>query len=178
MTRPAPTSLASSWLSSVSHGMVDYWLEPVIYGFRLEVDYVVTREDIFLGSVSAFDPAMGFLERVRLWLKLFFMEACEPELAPAKPLQPGLHERPANRRSRRRAKRALPIARSSYALGNIILRRWGYKRFVQWLYNCTLTSRAKWCFRAAYRGVRGRTSLGALLAKMAPAFCAAQLRPD
>ena len=181
MTRAALTSMYPSGLgsllsSTVSHSAQETRLAPLFIGFRLEVDYVATREDLFLGTVLQGGPAMSFLARVKMWLTFLFTGRLDVEVAPSP--QKLLRHVPSNRQARRRDKLVPNAARPAYGLRHAILKHWGYKRFVQWLYNRTLMSRVRWCWRMFTRRVRARLSLGCMVKAMAIAFCAAPLRPD
>jgi len=120
--------LASLLCRTVSHGAQETRLSPLFIGFRLEVNYVATREDLFLGTVLQGDPAMRFLARVKMWLTFLFTGRLDVGGAP----------------------------RPQRLLRHAILKHWGYKRLVQWLYNRTLISRVRWCWPMFSRRVRAR----------------------
>ena len=168
--------LASLLCRTVSHHAQETRFSPLFIGFRLEVDYLATREDLFLGTVLQGDPAMRFLARGKMWLTFLFTGRLDVAGAP-RPRRLLRHV-PFNRRARRRDKRVMNAARPAYGLRHAILKHWGYKRLVQWLYNCTLISRVRWCWPMFSRRVRARPWLGCMIKTMASAFCVAPLRPD
>ena len=87
---------------------------------------------------------LGLLERFRIWLSLVFKGEM-PEVMICRVSSEG--ESKTNRRIERAAKRPRPLARQTYALGQILIRRYGYTRFVQWFYRFTLSARVDKCFR-------------------------------
>jgi len=127
MTRK-PLPLISILLRSASHRALCLGLEAALV------------------TPSRTKTALGFLARLRIWLRLIFggvtddrfclcAECCETVA-------------PLNRTLRRRRRRALPLARRADRLADVIHRRFGHARYLQWLYNRTLTSRFRWCFTA------------------------------
>jgi len=162
MTRPTLTSIL---LCSVSMEALDYGLDEG--AFSVPTYPAALNREI----------ALGFLSRVRTWLYLIFggLFGREVVVHPA----PRPCEKTLNRRGERRAKHQLPLAYSTYALGHILLRRYGLGRFLQWLCNFTLLSRAERCFlsrrrfwaaRRWFSACRDRAKIGTI--------CEAPLRPD
>lgn len=79
----------------------------------------------------------------------------------------------------RAAKRPVPLARATYALGQILIRRYGYIRFVQWFYRFTLSARVDKCFRPRqYLWTLRRAVAGNESSFQVGTYCAAPLSPD
>ena len=159
MTRRRPP-LTQIYLSSVSYRALDFSLR--------------------LGAKRAYAPSvpvLGLLARIGLWFRIVFsgvfgnpVAVCVDSRAPTAPL---------NRTHRRRKRRSLSLARRADRLADIILRRYGYARFLQWIYNRTLTPRTRWCFFAWNWAWRPRiTFLGCEQTLGTVMRCAAPLRPD
>ena len=94
----------------------------------------------------AVSPALwlSVLLRMKLWVTLIFNRSGETDVLAS--LAPADDAAPLNRRAARRGKHTAPAAHQSYALGHILLRRYGFARFVQWLYRFGLMGRVRFCF--------------------------------
>ena len=135
MTRSAARHIL---LNSGSHGAQEYRLFPRFYAFELE-----GYDELQSGSVAQ-DGLLGFLARLRLWLRLLFpiFQADQTRLYTVR----ALNSLGRNRRSYRQDRHERPLAYRTYVLGHILLRRYGCARFVQWLCKFTLWSRLERCF--------------------------------
>ena len=158
---PRPT-LTSIWLCSVS---------PMALHFGLEWSRAFTP-----ANNSGTIGLLGLLTRFRIWLSLIFKgEAQEVMICRAASDNDSI----TNRRMERAAKRPLPLARSTYALGQILVRRYGYSRFAQWFYRFTLSARVDKCFRPRhYLWTLRQTVAGCAKLIQTRPNCAAPLRPD
>ena len=121
---------------------------------------------------------LSVLLRMKRWVTLIFNRSGETDVLAS--LAPSDDAAPLNRRAARRGKHATPPAHQSYALGHILLRRYGFARFVQWLYRFGLMGRVRFCFVSKrcllWTQRRALASFG--LCSIAPQLCAAPLSPD
>jgi len=133
-----------------------------------------------LSQPQAVSPALwlSVLLRMRLWVRLIFNRAGGKDASAS--LAPADNAAPLNRRAARGRKHVTPAAHQSYALGHILLRRYGFARFVQWLYQFGLMGRVRFCFVSKrcllWTQRRALASFG--LCSVAPQLCAAPLSPD
>ena len=123
------------------------------------------------------EAAIGFLGRVKLWLRIIFngfgigqmqvkSTAAQPRNVP-------------NRHKARLRKRALPLARKGDSLAHHMMRRYGRARFLNWIYNRTLTPRVRWCFTAWNWAWQPRMSFaGCDIQYCCDAICSVILSPD
>ena len=129
---------------------------------------------------QAASPALwlSVLLRMKLWVTLIFNRSGETDVLAS--LAPADDAVPLNRRAARRGKHTTPAAHQSYALGHILLRRYGFARFVQWLYRFGLMGRVRFCFVSkrsllwARRKAVAKCGMGFLVSQI----CAAPLSPD
>lgn len=166
-----PRSLTLIFCGSVS-------LEAMCYALRSGAVFkkrcVVITEPV--SSPACRDNTLSILARMRVWLQLIFNAlsgrrvSVEPRVLTAEPVL--------NRRAERRAKHKAVLGRCTYALGHILLRRYGYARFVQWLCNHTLVGRVERCFHLrCFWGVLIRAARCNIAVKK-DELCQAPLRPD
>ena len=126
MTRPPLTSIL---LCSTSAGALNY-------GVELAAAYPHRQDEM----------ALGLLGRVALWLRIIFSGFYAGEMQ----VQSVAHRQcvAPNRQKTRMRQRALPLARRGDLLAHHMMRRYGRARFLNWIYNRTLTPRVRWCFTA------------------------------
>ena len=131
-------------------------------------------------ELQATSPALwlSVLLRMKLWVTLIFNRSGETDVLAS--LAPADDAAPLNRRAARRGKHATPAAHQSYALGHILLRRYGFTRFVQWLYRFGLMGRVRFCFvskRSLLWAAREAVANGEVRF-LTSRICAAPLSPD
>jgi len=139
------------------------------------LDSGVSSLEFLSPDVERSEAGLGFLARIRLWLRLVFGGVFGSAVTVhALPSEPRL-----NRRGERRAKRKFALAHSTFALGHILLRDYGYSRFLQWLCDFTLLSRIERCFLSRRRFWMARKGVSACeeVAKI-NVICGAPLCPD
>jgi len=160
MTRRRPDntmSLASIYLKSVSYGALSLALS------RREPELPVA--------------ALGLLARIGVWLRLIFDDVFAKPIAIC--VDTHASAAPLNRTLRRRKRRSLPLARRADRLAEVILRRFGYGRYLEWIYNRTLTPRVRWCFFSwNWAWSPRRWFLGCEEVLKTALLCHAPLRPD
>lgn len=164
MTRPARReTLTSILLCHVSAQALDYGLEM----------------GLFSRPVPETEPplaALGLLARMRVWLRLIFGGVFKSDVTVQAECR--LDDAPLNRRcARRRRKWSDPNAYDH--LGYMILRQQGLTRWQQWLYNCTLIGRVRWCFpKSLRRNMSVRRFCKGFDTAIKLISCNAPLRPD
>ena len=162
----APRTYSSRLNEHVSYGALEYTLHPFIYAFQLDSNY----ED----SIEYFGSALGFLARVKLWLKLLWerwnSEGNMPRVA---------HSYQPNRKNLRRNRRRNGRAAQACPLGYLILRRKGLKACRDWMYNYSRSGRVHWCFKHHRWHYQARRSFANCAGgHLTAVLCNASLRPD
>jgi len=123
------------------------------------------------------EVAIGFLGRVKLWLRIIFSGFGIGQMQVKSTAAQSRNV--ANRHKTRLHKRALPLARRGDLLAHHMMRRYGRARFLNWIYNRTLTPRVRWCFTAWNWAWQPRMSFaGCDLKPGRNSVCFATLRPD
>jgi len=175
-----------------------YWLGAVSFG---ALECGLRAKSIAQFELGYMPTAHGFLARVRLWFVLVFGgdadEASDvssyesagesSDVSSGEPSRESVTvERvtrisayPRNRHKARLRRRNLPFARRADPLSHHFLRRYGYTRFRQWIYNRTLTPRIRWCFQAwNWRWAPRESFVGCGWFPDLAAKCSAPLHPD
>ena len=138
------------------------------------------RSEATLYTATLTSPALwlSLLARMQAWVSLIFKRIGGMDIC-ASALQQG-DTSPLNRRAVRIGKHKTPAAHASYVLGQILMRRYGLKRFRQWLYKFGLIGRLRFCFvtkRSLLWARRKAVSEGGFYVTVTPIFAAA-LHPD
>jgi len=124
---------------------------------------------------------VSLLAHMRLWLSLIFNPSGMADVSASLQCD---EDAPLNRSAARARKRTIPTAHASYALGHILMRRHGYARFIQWLYDFGLIGRVRFCFltrRGLYWGLLWARAKTVAIYGQRPkiaVLCAAPLWPD
>jgi len=159
-----------------------YWLGAVSFG---ALECGLRAKSIAQFELGYMPMAHGFLARVRLWFVLIFGGDAD-EVSDESSRESVTVERvtrisayPRNRHKARLRRRNLPLARRADPLSHHFLRRYGYTRFRQWIYNRTLTPRIRWCFQAwNWRWAPRESFVGCVWFPDFTAKCSAPLHPD
>lgn len=142
---------------------------------RAALHYGVERAEACPMAES--EVAIGFLGRVKLWLRIIFSGFGIGQMQVKSTAAQSRNV--ANRHKTRLHKRALPLARRGDLLAHHMMRRYGRARFLNWIYNRTLTPRVRWCFTAWNWAWQPRMSFaGCDLKPGRNSVCFATLRPD